>query len=112
MKHILPALILLLFSFIFALLGMQLFGYQLEFCESNEDAAPLCPPGAQAAAHPRSLAPPRTPPPTSLGGASSQAHTSQAHTSRNSEVCRSQAHTSRNGGGAVRTPCVRPPGTG
>ena len=39
---------LLLFIFIFDLLGMQLFGYQFIFCDSYgvESAEPLCPPGA------------------------------------------------------------------
>ena len=38
---------LLLFIFIFDLLGMQLFGYQFIFCDSYgvESAEPLCPPG-------------------------------------------------------------------
>jgi hypothetical protein len=40
------SLILLLFMFIFALLGMQLFGYALEFCDGYPPgAAPLCPEG-------------------------------------------------------------------
>jgi uncharacterized membrane protein len=39
---------LLLFIFIFDLLGMQLFGYQFIFCDSYgvDSAEPLCPPGA------------------------------------------------------------------
>ena len=38
---------LLLFIFIFDLLGMQLIGYQFIFCDSYgvESAEPLCPPG-------------------------------------------------------------------
>ena len=40
---------LLLFIFIFDLLGMQLFGYRFIFCDSYgvEGAEPLCPPGAE-----------------------------------------------------------------
>jgi len=45
------SLILLLFSFIFALLGMQLFGYQLEFCPDSEDAKPYCPAGEKCPNH-------------------------------------------------------------
>mmetsp|Transcript_58372 Transcript_58372/g.186072 ORF Transcript_58372/g.186072 Transcript_58372/m.186072 type:complete len:1616 (+) Transcript_58372:485-5332(+) len=39
------SLILLLFIFIFALLGMQLFGYKFQFCEAVVDSSPICPPG-------------------------------------------------------------------
>jgi hypothetical protein len=43
------SLLLLLVVFVFALMGTQLFGYKLRFC-SADGAAPLCPPGMDAAA--------------------------------------------------------------
>ncbi len=40
------SLILLLFIFVFALLGLQLFGYRMLECDaSTPGALPLCPPG-------------------------------------------------------------------
>ncbi len=41
------SLILLLFMFIFALLGMQLFGYKFQFCDAVEGSQQLCPPGME-----------------------------------------------------------------
>jgi len=46
------SLILLLFMFIFALLGMQLFGYALEFCDGYPPGvAPICPEGESCPKH-------------------------------------------------------------
>ena len=39
------SLILLLFVFIFALLGMQFFGYRFAFCDFVDDSEYMCPPG-------------------------------------------------------------------
>lgn len=39
------SLILLLFIFITALLGMQVFGYQFQFCDKVEGSRAVCPPG-------------------------------------------------------------------
>eukprot|EP00803_Ostreobium_quekettii_P004183 evm.model.scf_87.8 EVM.evm.TU.scf_87.8 scf_87:120717-129538(-) len=41
------SLILLLFIFITALLGMQLFGYKFTFCDAVEGSSPQCPPGLE-----------------------------------------------------------------
>jgi hypothetical protein len=43
------SLLLLLLVFVFALMGMQIFGYRLRWC-AVDGAAPLCPPGLDPAA--------------------------------------------------------------
>lgn len=43
------SLLLLLLVFVFALMGMQLFGYKLRFCDAD-GAQPFCPPGLDPAA--------------------------------------------------------------
>jgi hypothetical protein len=44
-------LLLLLFMFITGLLGLQLFGYKLVFCDQVEGSYQSCPPGADCPAH-------------------------------------------------------------
>ena len=43
--------ILLLVVYILAVMGMQLFGYEFQFCDHVDGAQPVCPPGEDCPSH-------------------------------------------------------------